>query len=305
MILTDSEGHGFELRDMNCPTCGTSGKRVLGYRGGRFQRYRMGVETRIVQCDRCSLIFPDPFPFPLNPQQLYADPDKYFEHFDETEVVAAYRKLIQRITRECGKKDYWLLDVGSGRAELLRAAQQEAVNAVGLDISDSMIHRAREQFGIELLPYSIEEFVTKSERMFDAVVLNAVLEHVYDPDSMIAAVARITRSRGILYINVPQEPNLLTLIGNSLNKLVGSKAIYNLQPTWPPYHVFGFNRRSLGMLLNKHGFEVASVKVHATPKVYARPEIKDQIKAFVATQINRIANYTGTASNMYVWAYRR
>lgn len=50
----------------------------------------MGVETRIVRCGRCALIFPDLFPFPVDAQRLYGDPDKYFAHHDETEKIAAY-----------------------------------------------------------------------------------------------------------------------------------------------------------------------------------------------------------------------
>src|SRR3989338_6327808 len=81
-ILVDSEGNVFELREVSCPTCGPSVQRLVGYRGGKWHRYGLGVATRIVRCHRCRLLFPNPFPYPRAPQQLYGDPSKYFESHD-------------------------------------------------------------------------------------------------------------------------------------------------------------------------------------------------------------------------------
>jgi hypothetical protein len=119
---------------------------------------------------------------------------------------------------------------------------------------------------------------------------------------MISAAAKLSSPGAILYIDIQLEPNLLTHIGNTWNRLCRSRAIYNLSPTWSPFHVFGFNRRSLDALLTKHGFKIDSVRVFATPKIPARRDWSDRFRAFVGTQINRLANLTGTASNIYVWA---
>src|SRR2546422_5178679 len=86
-IITSRNGDRFALRPLDCPTCGEQPKRLLGRRGGPSQRYGLGVETRIVQCERCSLVFPDPFPFPLDAARLYADPEKYFAAHDEAAKV--------------------------------------------------------------------------------------------------------------------------------------------------------------------------------------------------------------------------
>jgi SAM-dependent methyltransferase len=305
-IVAAGNGDRFAMRPIDCPTCGEQGKRVLGQRGGRSQRYGLGVETRIVECDRCSLLFPDPFPFPLDPARLYADPDKYFAAHDEAAKVQAYRGLIREISARTGKPQPSMLDVGSGRAELLQAARLEgSADVVGLEFAPDMIEYARSRHGLVVLARTIEQYAREADRMFDAIVLNAVLEHVHDPDSMIASAALLTRPGSVLYIDVPREPNLMTLVGNAWNRWRGSRAVYNLQPTWPPYHVFGFNERALDLLLSKHGFEITSLRIRSAPRVPARDEWRDRLQAFVATQINRAANWTGTASNMFVWARRR
>jgi hypothetical protein len=58
-------------------------------------------------------------------------------------------------------------------------------------------------------------------------------------------------------------------------------------------------------LLSKHGFEITSLRMRSAPTVPARGDWRDRLQAFVATQVNRAANWTGTASNMFVWARRR
>ncbi len=168
-----------------------------------------------------------------------------------------------------------------------------------------MIEYAKADFGIELLSSTLEELIEQKKGPFDVVVLNAVLEHVYNPDEMIAQVRELTEPGALLYLDIPQEPNLLTALGNTANRLRGQKVALNLMPTWPPYHVFGFNRRSLSFLLNKYDFEVFDVRVYATPDIRSSKGAKDRLKAIVGTQINKLANATNTASNMYVWARRR
>ena len=303
-VVEDCAGARFELKSRSCPTCDVVATRLVGLRGGEHQRYRQGVVTRIVSCQQCGLLFPDPFPYPLDPQKLYGDPDRYFGGRSESEKLEGDRSIVREVATRFGRKPFSLLDVGSGCGELLAAAKQEGVHAVGLELSEAMIAAARERFGVEVACQTIEEFAATEDECFDAVTLCAVLEHMHDPDAAIAAIAKLTRPGSVLYINVPREPNLLTMVGNAWNRLRGSRAVYNLQPTWPPYHVYGFNPRALRKLLEKHDFRIESLEVHAAPKVPFREGSVDRARAFVATQINRVANYTGTASNMNVWARR-
>jgi SAM-dependent methyltransferase len=305
-VEADAQGNEFELRAIDCPTCGASDQQRLGERGGRSHRYGLGVQTPIARCRSCSLLFPNPFPYPRAPQTLYGDPAKYFERHGEAQKVQDYRRLTQWLVRSSGLAQPSLLDVGSGRGELLEAARLEGVrDLVGLELSQAMIAYVRDHYGIPVLPQTIEEYARSSSRTFDVIVLNAVLEHVYDPDAMIQACARLTRSGSLLYIDTPNEPHLLTVVGNAINRLRGNPAVFNLAPTWPPYHVFGFNPRALRILLHKHGFEITSLRIYAEPTIPAGRALGDRLKAFVGTQLGRLANVTGTASNMFVLARRR
>lgn len=303
-LVADRAGNRFRLRSRPCPVCGVVADDVVGLRGGEHHRYGEGVTTRIVRCRRCGLLFPDPFPYPLDVERLYGDPESYFQDEDPEQKRASCRELVREMGARLGRRSFTLLDVGSGRGELLAAARDEEVLAVGLELSPAMVEAARERFGVEVLRESIEHYSASGDASFDVVALAGVLEHAHDPDSMIACASRLTRPGGLLYVDVPREPNLVTLVGNVWNRLRGRPGVFNLQPTWPPYHVFGFNPRCLRTLLSKHGFAIQSLRVRAEPHVPARGDWKDRAAAFVASQVHRIGNVTGTGANMFVWARR-
>lgn len=306
--LTDRHGNEFEMRERDCPTCGVAPQRVLGLRGGRYHRYGEGVETRIVRCERCGLLFPNPFPYPRAPQKLYGDPTKYFEHHDTAQKIEGYRSLTRKLRARCSTHaPPRVLDIGAGRGDFLHAARLEGVvDFVGLEFANAMIEHAREHFGITLLAHTIESYAAEQDpEPFDAVILNAVLEHVYDPDSFIAAVAKVTKPSGVVYIDVPNEPNLMTHVGNFVAKVKRSPEVYNLQPTWSPYHVYGFNERALRALLIKHGLVLEETRIHASPTVPHDGSLRDRSKSFVAGQALRVGNWLGMGANLFAWARKR
>ncbi|HEY0714432.1 MAG TPA: class I SAM-dependent methyltransferase, partial [Polyangia bacterium] len=280
----------FDMRNRTCPICDVAPDKVLGLRGGVHHRYGLGVETAIAQCARCSLVFPNPFPYALAAGELYGDPEKYFAHADEDAKVERFRHLAREAIRRSGKTSPRVLDVGSGRGELLRAFRAEGVEAVGLELSDAMIEHVRKKHGLTVRQNTLEDFADSTEETFDVVIMAAIIEHVYDPGTFMAAARKLTRPGSLVYIDAPCEPSLMTMVGNRVNRLLGKPAVFNLAPTFPPYHVFGFNPKSLRLLLDKHDFEVIDLKVWADPRIPASGGFLDHLKAKVATQINRVAN---------------
>ncbi|MDP9075103.1 MAG: class I SAM-dependent methyltransferase [Actinomycetota bacterium] len=299
--VTDSDGHSFRLEPIDCPICGPGPKKRLGLRGGRSHRYGLGVETTIVVCRSCGLLFPDPFPYPLNPQKLYGDPAKYFEHHDEAGHIANHEAIVAGIAARSHVAAPVIVDVGSGRGELLAAAKKAGLDAVGLELSTTFIGYARDRHGVEVLRETIEEHSLSYPTRYDAVAFSAVLEHLYDPAAAIAAAARLSRPGAVLYLDLPCEPNLLTRVHRVGARLSRSDAVLNLSPTFTPYHVFGFNPASLERLLAQHGFVIEDCRIWAAPAVPSRGGL-DAVRAAAATTLNRLANHIGQGSNMVVWA---
>jgi 2-polyprenyl-3-methyl-5-hydroxy-6-metoxy-1,4-benzoquinol methylase len=246
-------------------------------------------------------MYPNPFPVPADPEQLYGAPTEYFAGHTHEEKIEIASDILRGIKKRLPYPPK-VLDIGSGCGEFLLTARNQGIDAVGLELSDAMIRYGAEKFGVEIHKLSAEAAADQWPGSFDAVVMSSVLEHVHDPDALIRSVNRLLRASGIVYIEVPNEPCLLTEVGNFAAKAMGRKHVFNLSPTWPPYHVYGFNPRSLKKILEKHDLKIEELKIWADPKTTARKEIIDQLKSKIAYGINHVANLTGTASNLHLWA---
>lgn len=303
-LATDAQGNTFRLVPWDCPTCGTAEKHEVGLRGGAHHRYRLGLESRIVRCGSCTLLFPDPFPIPIRTTEIYGDPERYFENHEPAGHLEGQRALVREILARARVASPAILDVGSGRGELLRAAFEAGLdNTVGLELSTAMVTYALENHAVTVLAETVEEHAARTDpNRYDAVVLSAVLEHVHNPDTTIAAIGRLARPGAVLYIDIPQEPHLMSQIAQAAFRLAGKRTVLNLSPTFSPFHVYGFSRTALERLLTKHGFVIEERTVWASPKVPAGGRMTDKVASLAGTQINRLANVTGTASNQYVWA---
>jgi len=285
-----------------CPCCNSDQTKYLGMRGGKYQREGLGIESKIVQCVNCSVIYPNPFPVPESLESIYGDPDEYFSNKEEWHVRSKNReKIVEEFIKRINKKEkIELLDIGAGRGEFNKAALSfPQVNCTGIEVSEGSILFAKEH-GVELHKKLLIELINEG-RAFDGICLNAVLEHVHEPSKFMSEVSMLLKQGGIIYIDCPNEPNLLTITGNFFNRLFGKKHVYNLQPTWEPYHVFGFNPKALRILLAENNIEINEILIHGDPSIPLAGGIKDRIKVLAGIQILRLANVISLGTNMYVW----
>ena len=285
-----------------CPCCNSDQTQYLGMRGGKYQREGLVIESKIVQCLNCSVIYPNPFPIPESLESIYGDPDEYFSGKEEWHARSkSYERLVEKFIKLINKEDkIELLDIGAGRGEFVKAALSfPQVTCTGLEVSEGSILFAKEH-GVEIHNKLLIELINEG-RTFDGISLNAVIEHVHEPSKFMSEVSMLLKQGGIIYIDCPNEPNLLTITGNLFNRILGKKDVYNLQPTWEPYHVFGFNPKALRILLKKNNIGINEIIIHGAPGIPFAGGIKDRIKVLVAILIQRIANVISLGTNMYVW----
>lgn len=293
-----------DIEIKSCPVCGKDENRFLGMRGGKFQRDGLGIESKIIQCLSCSLIYPNPFPIPENLESLYGDTNDYFSKKESWELRSkTYESLVKEFINKinCKNKKIELLDVGAGRGEFCQAALSfPEVECTGVEVSHGSIKYAAEK-GITLYKKSLIDLIDEGKK-FDGIVLNAVLAHVHEPGKLIEEASILLNEGGFIYIDTPNEPNLLTMLGNLFNKLALNKAVYNLNPTWQPYCVFGFNSKALKTLLKLNNLEIEEIYIYGDPNVPSDGGKVDKIKAIIGTIVQKIANSISLGTNMYVWA---
>src|ERR1041385_2250739 len=212
----------------DCPICEVPPTKYLGRRGGAAHRQNLGVECQVWSCGKCGLIFPNPMPLPVHglDQHYAVSPKDYFHHHEESDKLQYAEMLMQQVS-ELKIKKGMLIDIGAGRGELLRVAREDGWNVVGIETSPSFAEYAARYSGAELIQKPLQECGFNANT-FDAVVLGAVLEHLYNPTEVIQEIARILKPGGVLFIDVPNERGLYFIVGNFYNKLRLRNWVVNL-----------------------------------------------------------------------------
>lgn len=292
--------------DQACPTCEAPPMKFLGVRGGAAHRENLGVEAEIWQCTSCELIFPNPMPVPKEGirQHYELPPEDYFEHFTLEGKSASALALLHQAERLVGQSGR-LVDIGSGRGELLRAARELGWQVTGIEPSASFAEHARQYSGAKVLTEPIEKCDLPSGD-FDVAVLSGVLEHLLNPDETIRTIAGILRYGGALYLDVPNEQGLYFRAGNYYHRLRGRRWVVNLSPTWPPFHVFGFSPKSLRAMLAKHGFEAAHLRCYSDQSyVPSSANLIGKLERLAANTITSLSNRGNMGTFIDCWAIKR
>jgi len=180
----------------------------------------------------------------------------YAQAYSETEVE--HRNLLARlmlaaIAEGRGRSGGELFEIGCGEGWFLAAADAAGYAVRGLDFSQDGLSRFhprfldRAQFGdaFEIL----DGLIDAGERA-DVVVMEHVLEHVVDPEALLARLPRLLTPGGVLAITVPNDFSPLQIAARDAGAID--------RDFWvaPPQHLNYFNAQNLPALLARMGFEM-------------------------------------------------
>lgn len=96
----------------------------------------------------------------------------------------------------------WALDVGCGNGVFLSHLKRHGWNVVGVDLGRAAAEAAGRAFGIQVHVGALEE-APLAPASFDFIHLRHLLEHLPDPVATLAAVHRLLKPGGLLYIETP------------------------------------------------------------------------------------------------------
>lgn len=247
--------------NLACACCDSALHKTLGHRGGEAHRNKIGIRTRIVRCSSCGHIYPNPMPIIDNIDHQYYDTENYFLNQDLSEKTREYNSLLESLEKSLGYVGK-LLDIGSGRGEMLYVAKQRGWESCGVEICREFAEYSRSNFQVEVKNCPLED-CRFADNCFDIVILNAVIEHLYYPRQLLLEINRIIKPNGLLWINTSNECSLFHLLGNLYFKIIGKYSVIQLSPTFTPYHVQGFTKNSIKVLLDRTGFRVSRLKLYS------------------------------------------
>jgi predicted O-linked N-acetylglucosamine transferase (SPINDLY family)/SAM-dependent methyltransferase len=156
-------------------------------------------------------------------------------------------RIVERMARHAPRGDW--LDIGVGNGSLVFTAAEWGYTAVGTDLRTENIETLR-KLGFEAHCRDIEE-IDAIDR-FSVVSMADVLEHVPLPGRSLAAVHRMMRRGGALFVSMP---NMDTIVWRAMDAS-------GVNPYWGELeHYHNFTRARLVRLLEAHGFKFAEYNI--------------------------------------------
>lgn len=235
----------------DCNNCGSKKYKILWRDVGNWE---FPEKFRIVKCAFCGLSFLNPRPkkqfinnyysrksyWGIDLGNIISHPSRNWRQQRESD----YGNLYNRIFKE--KTQGSVLDIGAGTGVFLSKFKEKGWDISGVEYSQDATNYAERVFGLNIKRGGFLDYSFKRD-IYDVVVLNNVLEHLYFPKETLRKTHLILKKNGLLVVTVP---NL-----NSIGSDLFGKHWYPLQP---PIHLYHFTYQSLSSMLSSVGFRIVS-----------------------------------------------
>lgn len=206
------------------------------------------------RCGACGFLFLDPMPSQDQLAALYHGEASITQDFYPKAGSRFHRAFIKAFKFIRYIRGHDVIDVGCGGGFVAEAMRRVGGRATGLDVSGQSIAYARKRFpATEFVSGVLEDF-QRTGRTFDFVYCSEVIEHVPDVEAFTAALARVCRPGGHVFLTTPDIGHWRV-----------PKGLLSWPAVDPPRHVRYFTAESLGLLLERHGFELRRKLVRFKP----------------------------------------
>jgi 2-polyprenyl-6-hydroxyphenyl methylase/3-demethylubiquinone-9 3-methyltransferase len=128
---------------------------------------------------------------------------------------------LEYIQKHCDIQGKKVLDVGCGAGLLSEALAKVGAKVTGIDLSESVIavakhHATQENLTIDYQITEAKNLETKKSDYFDVITCMELLEHVPNPEALVATCSSLLKSNGTLFfstLNRNLKSFLLSIIG--------------------------------------------------------------------------------------------
>lgn len=202
-----------QKEDIQCLICQSSETEVFN------ESKTEKVHGRNIACKRCGLIF-------VSPRLSEEDYLKYYEHGDyvkdhyglnneeDIEEVIRWRGRRAKEKIACFPDIFRnakeVLEIGAGTGVFLNElASMGKANMLGIEPGNRFAEIARKRFGLNIYEGTFRSYYEAhgTRKLFDLIVMDQVLEHLYDPLDALSKVKTLLQKNGYLYIGVPNIAN--------------------------------------------------------------------------------------------------
>ena len=219
-------------------------------------------QWRFERCRNCTVFFTAPLleqdvvsrytsgsllePPGLEPpkSELIFPPWKHREH----------ARILNRLAA-LGTRQGKLLDVGCLWGSFLGQAHRNGFDVVGVEPFGKAATYVKEVLKLNASQGTLRSANFPSES-FDVVTILDVIEHLSDPVAELKEAYRVTKPGGLIVASTPNVGSLIPRLVNTERRMLGR--------LWfpfdnPPWHLWGFTRKSIKSCVENAGFVVESV----------------------------------------------
>lgn len=141
-----------------------------------------------------------------------------------------------------------LLEIGCSYGYYLKDKENLGWEVYGIELNEKAVQYAKDELNIKNIKCDFFENIEYEDNFFDAVNMNMVLEHVYDPCFVIKKINNIMKKGGELMISVPDIAGF--------EAKIYKQYFYSLHV---PEHLHHFSPKTITKLLEKNGFKVERI----------------------------------------------
>jgi SAM-dependent methyltransferase len=251
------------VSELTCPYCSSNQCQKdydLTWKDDRFSEYS------IWSCQSCDVGFVRPLPTVEELEMLYNSLQYHSEDRTTANYWDATAEEIQARIKEDGQiiKKYQryvpssghVLDVGAGWGTLLKFFANQGYQTTGIELSQTTSKFAREKLNLNVFNLTIEKLGELPDEKYDLITMRHVLEHFYDPATVLNNLRDRMKPDGRIIIEVPDY---------------GSFDRRSYGAAWPgfgPYHLWYFTKKSLQRLLADTGFEALHFHTFLSERVF-------------------------------------
>ena len=253
--VIESDGFVGKLEETSCPTCGTAPKQHV------FDRIQ-GVS--IWKCIQCELMFASPRFTETSLLAIYEAPQflggQYsklpnwnYDDWVSSKDRSYYNTLLKvNLLKTWIEPEARILDVGCSIGLLVAMGRRAGLSIDGVDVSRMLTDLAKLHLELDLYRSDLSAFTPPY--LYDGIVLWDVLEHLYDPLSVLRDCNRLLNPGGYIFIQVPNWQGLSQRLKTWLCQ-IGLRE-KDFKHFGFPWHIYSFNPSSLKYMLAKANFEM-------------------------------------------------
>jgi len=241
------------FKKISCAVCQSKDYRVkypehINYAGINFSSRRSPSKNhcRIVQCNKCGLIYANPIFNDDYILRLYRD--SVFINEVQVELTAEdYLDQLKIATVFIDNKCN-LLEIGCGNGCFLKKAKEFGFkNVYGVEPCKDSVEQADQEIKGNIINDVFKEGLHK-DNFFNLVCVIHVFDHLIDPNDVLKNIYRVTKESGHILVISHNVKFILT-------KILGERS-----PMYDIEHIYLFDKTTIRKLLEKNGFRVIYVK---------------------------------------------